>query len=524
MSTKHDADGFLVGQPIGTLTLRGVLADTLGGMPVVRGYAKLSTLAARSVADEGYQRELNSEHISAIQVFYDRREYLFFPEVVLALELQADYAKAGKPDADPLQLIRQGLAFKSNVNGVIVKATGTRAAADLTRVNISLPEAAGKALKRIDGNHRISAFEAMDDVGILDSKPVSFCIVLLPQGKARQFEKALFYNINSKALPLTSEEVYKGIVEDEAGFADDVLKQDFGAEFVLCRHIRKLLNFAYLPNLQRVFGQNAGQADRRCSVLIEALRDLQNERQHLHCDSPLPSADVLLQKIQRLNETYADERMQRANALGLFSAFMFFAIQNDSRYRQFETWVLNNHQYELQTINASDLIRIFEKIAESRHRQIFVSMQFKIQDAKGQLIDNPNWEAIKAAVAELNTEHQFDLKLKPIRIDEFDKGYSYPISGEIFQLIEDSGYLIADLTAGNKNVYHEVGLLMGLNQARQKGHDNFLLLHNSSVGDVSKDFGFNIADFKQLRLSDTHSIGRQVKTQVAIYYGLAGRG
>jgi hypothetical protein len=521
MSVKHDIDGFLVGQPTGSLTLRGVLADTLGGMLVVRGYAKLSTLAARSVADAGYQRELKPEHLSAIQAFYQRGEYLFFPEVVLALELQADYEKAGKPDADPLQLIQQGLAFKSNVNGVSVKATKTKAAADLSRVNIGLPEAAGKALKRIDGNHRISAFEAMDDVEMLDRKPVSFCIVLLPQGQARQFEKALFYNINSKAMPLTSEEVYKGIVEDEAGFPDDVLEKDFGTEFVLCRQTRKLLDFAYLPNLRGVFGKNVGQTDCRCSVLIEALRDLQSERSRLHEASPLPSADVLLQTIQTLNATYADERLQRANALGLFSAFLFFAIQSGSRYRQFENWVLKNHQYELQTINASDLIRIFEKIAESRHRQIFVSMQFKIQGANGQLVDNPNWKAIESAVAELNREHQFDLEMKPIRIDEFDKGFSYPISSEIFQLIEDSGYLIADLTAGNKNVYHEVGLLMGLNQARQKGHDNFLLMHNSSVGDVSKDFGFNIADFKQLRLDDTHSIGQEVKKQVAIYYGLS---
>ncbi len=90
MSFQHDADGFLVGQPIGPLTLRGVLADTLGGMLVVRGYAKLSTLAERSVADAGYQRELKPEHQAAIQAFYQRGEYLFFPEVVLALELQAD--------------------------------------------------------------------------------------------------------------------------------------------------------------------------------------------------------------------------------------------------------------------------------------------------------------------------------------------------------------------------------------------------------------------------------------------------
>lgn len=73
-------------------------------------------------------------------------------------------------------------------------------------------------------------------------------------------------------------------------------------------------------------------------------------------------------------------------------------------------------------------------------------------------------------------------------------------------------------------MYHEVGLLMGLNQARQKQHDNFLLLHNSSVGDVSKDFGFNISDFKQLRLDDTHSIGQAVKKQISIFYGLPAQG
>lgn len=499
---------------------RGVFADSLGGFLVVRGFAKLSELAALSFADPAYQRELKPEHQADIQSFYQRGEYLFFPEVVLALELLVDYEKPGASSAAPLQLVQQGQTFKSNVNGVSIKATKTKTAADLRRVNVTIPDEAGAVLKRIDGNHRISAFEALADKESLDRKPVSFCIVLL-QEHAQQNEKALFYNINSKALPLTSEEVYKGIVEDEAGFGDDVLKKDFGTEFVLCRQTRKLLDFSYLPHLRGVFGQNAGQADCRCSVLIEALRDLQSERTRLHEASPLPSADVLLQTIQALNATYADERLQRANALGLFSAFLFFAIQSGSRYRQFETWVLKNHQYELQTINASDLIRIFEKIAESRHRQIFVSMQFKIQDANGLLVDNPNWKAIESAVTELNRQHQFDLELKPIRIDEFDKGFSYPISSEIFQLIEDSGYLIADLTAGNKNVYHEVGLLMGLNQARQKGHDNFLLLHNSCVGNVNKDFGFNIADFKQLRLNDTHSIGQEVKKQVAIYYGLA---
>lgn len=213
------------------LTLHGVITETLGGFRVLRGFAKLSDLAACSFADD-YQRDLKTKHQQDIQAYYQRGEYLFFPEVVLALELLVDYEKKGVPSADPMQLLMRGQPFRSNVNGISLRPTKTKTAADLTRVNLSLPAEAGKPLKRIDGNHRISAFEALADKALLDAKPVSFCILLLPQASAKQSEKALFYNINSKALPLTSEEVYKGIIDDEVGFPDDVLARDFGAEFV----------------------------------------------------------------------------------------------------------------------------------------------------------------------------------------------------------------------------------------------------------------------------------------------------
>ena len=64
-------------------------------------------------------------------------------------------------------------------------------------------------------------------------------------------------------------------------------------------------------------------------------------------------------------------------------------------YEQFTNWVLRTHQYELQSIHAADLIKIFGKIAQSRKRQVFVSMQFS-EDTK------PNFEAVKSAVGDLN--------------------------------------------------------------------------------------------------------------------------
>jgi hypothetical protein len=496
-----------------TTIFRGIFAEALGGFLTVRGFAKLSDLAKYSIADIAYQRELKADHQADIEAFYRRAEYLFFPEVVLSLELLIDYDQPDAPSVDPWQAVRDGQGFRSNINGLDIKTTKTRTAADLTRLNVTVPETAGKVFKRIDGNHRLSAFEALGDPQY-DRYVAPFCIVILPSSTARQNEKALFYNINSKALALTSEEVYRGIIDEQA-FDDSTLQEDFGPEFTLCRQTRNDLNFTYLPHLRNVFGRNHGQEDNRCSVLIESLRDIQRERERLEKESPMPDAAGLLDAIQAINVIYADERLSRSTSLGLFSAFLFFSLEGGSINQQFVQWVLKNHLYELQTINASDLIRIFEKVAQSRKRQVFVSMQFQL-DGK----PNVNWEPIESAIKDLNRDHDLDIKLVPIRVDRFDKGFSYELNDEILKLIEDSGLLIADLTGGNKNVYHEVGYLMGLNQGKGLPHENFILLHNGSISDAKSDVGFNLSGIKQLRVEDTNRLREEVRKQVAVYYGL----
>ncbi len=294
-----------------------------------------------------------------------------------------------------------------------------------------------------------------------------------------------------------------------------MLQQDFGSEFVLCRQTRRELDFTYLPHLRNVFGRNDGQDDCRCSVLIESLRDIQRERERLQIDALLPDSTGLLVAVQAINAVYADERLSRSTSPGLFSAFLFFALQGGAINQQFIQWVLKNHLYELKTINASDLIRIFEKVAQSRKRQVFVSMQFQLNGKP-----NANWNPIESAIKDLNRDHDLDIKLVPIRVDRFDKGFSYAINDEILRLIESSGLLIADLTGGNKNVYHEIGYLMGLNQGKGLPHENFILLHNGSIGDAKSDVGFNLDGIKQLRVEDTDTLREEVRQQVAIYYGL----
>lgn len=488
------------------ITFYGAYGLSLGGFPCIRGYASLRDIARVSSADPAYQRELTPEHVEEIKRYFEAGDYLFFPEIILSTTLEVDYEKAGAPQGDPLQAVMQGQKFKSNVNDL-------RVIPRTSRYDISIADSE-RPFKRIDGNHRLRALEALDDEKY-DRFVAPFCIILFGQADAARNEKALFHNINSKARKLTSEESLRGIIDDEDGFPDDVLAAQFGAEYLQCRRLGSILNFDYLTNLRVVFGKMEGAQACHRSLLIQSLQDVKDQFARLDL-GPMPGIAAVFDAITAANGIYADPRLQRSHAQGLFAAFLFWQLHPGAKagqISQFTSWVLRTHQYELRSINAADLIKIFEKIAESRKRQIFISMWFADKT-------KPNFDAIKAAIDDLNRDNKLDIKLREIRVDQFDTGYSYEINQEVLDLIENSGLMIADLSGGNRNVHHEIGYLMGLNRGHGRPNDNFLLVHNEQMGAPAQEIGFNLAGIKQLRVKDTNALREDVKRQVEIFYGL----
>jgi hypothetical protein len=489
------------------ISFEGKYGLSLGGFPCIRGYATLRDIARVSTADDAYQRELTPEHVEEIKRYFEAGEYLFFPEIILSATLNVDYEKAGAPQDDPLATVMRGHKFRSNVNDLRITPRASR-------YDISVADG-DRPFKRIDGNHRLSALEALDDEKY-DRFVAPFCIILFSKTDAPRNEKALFHNINSKARKLTSEESLRGIIDDADGFPDDVLSDQFGPEYLQCRRLGGLLNFGYLTNLRVVFGKMEGAQECHRSLLIQSLQDVKAQFARLDL-GPMPGIAAVFDAIRAVNDLYADPRLQRSHAQGLFAAFLFWQLHPAAmagQISQFTGWVLRTHQYELRSINAADLIKIFEKIAESRKRQIFISMWFH-PDTQA------NFDAIKAAIDDLNAAYKLDIQLREIRVDQFDTGYSYEINQEILDLIENSGLMIADLSGGNKNVHHEIGYLMGLNRGRGLRDENFLLVHNEAVGKPAADIGFNLAGIKQLRVKDTNTLREDVKRQIAIFYGLA---
>lgn len=151
-------------------------------------------------------------------------------------------------------------------------------------------------------------------------------------------------------------------------------------------------------------------------------------------------------------------------------------------------------------MDAASLVEVFESVLSARRREVFVSMQFG--NPAGQ---EPVYKAIEEAINAVNAKHGLqaaDLALIPIRIDLVNKGHSYTISDEILKVVDGCGLLIADLSDGNKNVYHEIGFLMGLNQGRVAVQDNFILLADNNKVQNDIVIGFNLRHWQQIRFSD----------------------
>lgn len=129
---------------------------------------------------------------------------------MLAYTTEYDYYAAGaNGDIDAVSDIRIGKGFTSNKNGVSFKKI--KAVDNGFLYEIKIPENEdNKPFRRVDGNHRLKAFEKLAAEGqVKSSYLIPFCVILFAEGTPLKDEKIIFHNINSKAVPIKSEQLLK---------------------------------------------------------------------------------------------------------------------------------------------------------------------------------------------------------------------------------------------------------------------------------------------------------------------------
>ncbi len=456
------------------MILRGILDSSLNGQLCFRGFAPIQELARISRADYTYQRN-PIEGREDIVDFLEKENYLFFPEIILSYKFKHDFSKS-QSSKPPLTAIQNGTrSFKSNVDRTEFKIRkvdyksqrDSRGTAEVRVIELILNdgdledaiENKKEPFHRIDGNHRLRAAEESDSSKV-SQMVAPFCILLgeefyeneKPQEnkETKVFDKSIkvfFHNINTKTIPLTSEQNLKVIIDDSSNFPNDELKEILGPAALRTRELiakQSPENFSGISHIIK---------DQYRSYYMDVFRNL--------IERGFKQAGLVkkvLESLQAINVMYNENDSLKANSsFGLLTAFLIYHVQgNKGKFNFFKNWVLNNHIFEVEEIKTESLIKIFDKISE-RNIEVFVAMPYYEHDPD--IVRSYN-EAYERVINRIKEENQH-ITISLIPIMEY-QGKTRDIIDNMIKEINRCSIFIADITQGNPNVGYELGIARAL--------------------------------------------------------------
>jgi len=475
------------------MIIRGILDRSLSNQICVRGFARIQELARISKANPDYQRELIDRQIIQTSNFLTDETYLFFPEVILSLKLKQDLTKSGvRKDNTPIQVIEKNRQFNSNVNSLSIKPLirKTNKVFDVsekdvvTIVEIYFDDAELATLiasnqhpfHRIDGNHRLSAAEQIQDNDRIRVMNIPFCVVLFEEiiseefiperglvktvdDSFEKFERVVFYNINSKTVPLTIEENLKGILGEDKYFNNDEVDKIFEDKGTNARNLGKRINHKDFSALSKVIKENKWAM---------CLRILQLHTQGIERGEELKLygendsiVDDLFEVLQELNILYKNIKPLSNNpSIEVLIAFLYYkTFCSNNKFSFFAKWIINNHLFQADETTAQSIIRIFDNIYLRKVMPVFVAMPYW-SHAK---VNEYN-KLFKEILKDVQNQSQLNLILELIPIMRF-KGKSERIDQRLLESIRNCEIFIADVTGCNPNVLYEIAFAEGCNKA-----------------------------------------------------------
>lgn len=376
---------------------------------------------------------------------------------------------------------------------------------------------------------------------------VPFSIVISNTDIADKFEASIFNNINFKQLPLKQEKniqnIYKylkdtnelgsaheltmklielaenghflGLHLFERGGANEIYRTVcfktsellFERQKVLIEQKEKLSSSLdeEIQKKEELSKAEDNIDEKQINEVERKINIIQNQIKLIDdfCDSINPDAiEIAIQSLRPIYDRFGEKFPGNES---VFVALVYYRLLDNHKFTSFVDWVIKNGINRIPvtdyipTHNEKSLITLFERVYESKGKEVFVSMQFG--DPQSEMI----YEKIVQTIERFNQEKGLDIKITTIRIDQKASSELFNISEEISKVIEDSNLLIADLSSHNINVYHEVGIAMGLAQAKGIPPKIILLYKTDTVfldkdkDDIDHFVGFNIRGESQLR-------------------------
>lgn len=435
------------------MKLTGIIDRSLGQI-CLRGFAPIKELARISIADYTYQRDLLDKQQARISNFLDNEQFLFFPEVILCFRIKSNIEQ--KRQMNSLQSIELGKNIITQNGKISIKFIKNKTDLKLAELNIddtflnNLISNGNYLFHRIDGNHRLSASEETESSFVNDLK-IPYCIIIgedfYENGKkmeehSKEFDKAVqvyFHNINTKVIPLTSEENLKGIVNNKDRFSDEELSKIINTDGTFLRNLlTEVKDYNAYPNLKNIIRDY----EKTFSVILtNLLKDKINI-----------SDTELIRNILSESNTLLSKFSLRYNSEILLALIYFLFTKKNGE--SFLDWVKINRLDAIDDISAENIINLYEE-SSKREIKIFVAMPYFSKD----IVESHN-KIYTRAIEKIKNDYDININLYKIMTYE---GASVNIINDIFEKIKNCQIFIANITNNNPNVTYEMGWARALN-------------------------------------------------------------
>lgn len=487
------------------MRLTGIIDFTMDNFLCIRGFAPMIELSEISKADEKIQRDLIEDHRGDMEAFLSDGKFTFFPEVILGANM-----KGSDRDIDKINIFREEIRTEKGVkqttiNGIKYtikknerKKEDNALSYDVTQtvvMEFDKSSIVGKEFIRIDGNHRLSA---VSEHSSYSNKRIPYCLLLFrDDSETDKFCRALFYNINAKQIPLKMEHNLKVIIESEQTFDDETLKDSFGFNYFLTRKIIRTVNFTKFPFIKMFITENM------YTYFVEVFEVLLDKKIIEKSDE---SIDKISDVISDVNQALQKAILVNApKCLAVIGTFTYYMLIDEFKADKFLKWVKKNSLMDIPELHICDVIDIYDKIYDNAPKKIFMSMWFSKET-------EDTYEKVKDVIE--NIQENYNMKFEIERVDEHKDGYSDNISKRIIEGIDNCDLLIADLSYGNRNVYHEIGYAQG------KGKKVLLLYKKRKDTNPSDEIGSNLSMYDQLRFNTYKELNNDLLKKIKDYFSL----
>jgi hypothetical protein len=451
------------------MIIRGILDRSLSNQLCIRGFATIKQIARISKPDYSYQRDLYDEQEGIVKKFLENEKYLFFPEVILSYK----FKHIGDSNNNPLRKVKdferesKSIVAKSNydttrlsIKKSIYPSSDTRGNVSMQVVEMelndvvlaSLIEANNHPFHRIDGNHRLTV-AANSDSPVVENMTIPFCIIIgeeyfntsrqkIETTDSKFFEKSIrvyFHNINTKSLPLTSEQNLRVMIDDIENFKNEEIDTIFPKSGISIREFLDRVDPKIFTGLVDVLDDNLRNVLNAIFKLIANL--LKQDKEYVN---------EVVEAFKTVDQLYLkDKRFRERSNEGLFIALIYYYAKNQKQYSKFINWVLNNHLFEIPEIRAESVINIYDKIYEKKVFRLFVAMPYYSHSEINEY--NKLYKEICLFVS-----NKANVELELIPIMRF-RGKSQRIDQRLLDKIKECDIFIADITGNNINVIFEIG-------------------------------------------------------------------